>query len=99
MPLELAKNGRLRLSVRVKPKASPQGLEGIRDGRLLIRISAPAVDGKANFALVAYLAKVLKIKKTEVLLLSGEKSRNKVLEISGIEPGLARQKLGLPESE
>lgn len=94
-PLSVSKSGRLRLAVRVQPKSSPQGCVGLRNGRLLIRLSAPAVDGQANFALVAFLAKLLRIKKTEVLLVSGEKSRSKLLELSGLSFSEAQSKLNL----
>ena len=83
-PLKNGTNGRLQLAVKVNPKSSPQGIVGVRAGRLLIRLNAPALDGKANFSLVSFLAKTLRIKKTEVLLVSGEKSRAKLLELAGI---------------
>lgn len=67
----------------------------MHDGHLVIRLTAPAVDGKANFALVSYLAKTLRIKKTEVLLLSGEKSKVKLLELQGIDLAEAGKLLGL----
>ena len=95
MPLKETKSGRLRLAVKVKPKSSPQGIDGIREEHLLIRLSAAAVDGKANFALVSFLSKLLRIKKTEVLLVNGEKSRTKLLELNGISLSEARIKLGL----
>lgn len=88
-------SGRLRLAVKVKPKSSPQGVQGVHNDHLVVRISAPAVDGRANTALVAFLSKALGVKKTEVLLLSGEKSRNKVLEISGVSLQQAKSALGL----
>jgi len=87
----------LRLAVKVKPRSSPQGIMGVHDDQLVVRITAPAVDGKANSALVAFFAKLLGIKKTKVLLVSGEKSRTKVLELSGISLDEARSKLGIEE--
>lgn len=72
---------------------------GVHDGCLVIRLSAPAVDGKANAALVAYLSKLLRIKKTEVLLVSGEKSRTKLLELAGVSFVEAQQRLELLESK
>lgn len=99
MPLSQTKTGRLRLAVKVKPKSAPQGIVGRRDEVLLIRLTAPAVDGQANFALVAYLAKILRIKKTEVLLVNGEKSRTKLLELSGLSLEQARERLGFNSDE
>jgi uncharacterized protein len=95
VPFSHSKSGNLRLSVKVKPKSSPQGVVGVHNDQLVVRISAPAVDGKANNALVAFLSKLLGIKKTKVLLVSGEKSRSKLLELTGIQLQDAREKLGL----
>ena len=47
-----------------------------------IRLSAPAVDNKANKALVAYVAKLLKKKKSQVILESGFTSRKKILTVN-----------------
>jgi uncharacterized protein (TIGR00251 family) len=97
LPLSLDKRGNLRLAVKVKPRSSPQGVVGVHDDQLVVRITAPAVDGKANTALVAFFSKLLGIKKTKVLLVSGEKSRTKVLELSGVSMDEARLKLGIEE--
>lgn len=99
MPLNLAPNGKLRLSVKVKPKSSPEGITGVHDGHLVIRLSAPAVDGRANYALVSFLSKLLRIKKTEVLLVTGEKSRTKLLELIGISLDKAAELLKLSEAK
>lgn len=98
-PLSLSKKGHIRLAVKAKPKSSPQGIVGVRDGHLVVRLSAPALDGKANSALVAFLAKRLGIKKTEVLLVNGEKSRTKLLELGGLSLQEAADRLGLQELE
>ena len=95
MPLSLSRSGRVRLAVKVKPKSSPQGITGVHNGELVIRLSVPALDNKANFALVAFLAKKLGIKKTEVLLVNGEKSRSKLLELSGLSLAEASTRLNL----
>lgn len=98
-PLTVGANGNLRLCVKVKPRSSPEGIAGIHDGNLVIRLSAPAVDGRANYALVSYLAKLLRIKKTEVLLVTGEKSRTKLLELVGIPMAEATDLLRLQEAK
>lgn len=98
-PFSESKCGHLRLAVKVNPKSSPQGIVGVHNGHLVVRISAPAVDGKANSALVAFLAKKLGVKKTKVLLVSGEKSRTKVLEFPGVELTQAREILGIPADQ
>ncbi len=94
-PLVVSPSGKLRLSVKVKPKSSPEGIAGVHDGHLVIRLSAPAVDGRANYALVSYLAKLLRIKRTDVLLVTGEKSRSKLLVLVGVTPSVSAVSLRL----
>lgn len=95
MPLSQAANGRLKLSLKLFPKSRHEGVDGVHDGRLHIKLVAPAVDGKANAALVVYLARLLGVKKTQVLLVNGEKARLKIVEIEGISLDKARSLLGL----
>jgi uncharacterized protein (TIGR00251 family) len=95
VPLSQAANGRLRLALKLFPKSRKEGLDGVHDGRLHIRLAAPAVDGKANAALVAFLARLLGVKKTQVLLATGEKARLKIVEIEGTSLEQARDQLGL----
>lgn len=78
----------MRLAVRLTPRASRDGLEGVvtgPDGRpaLQLRLAAPPVDGAANKALVAFLTKALGLRKSDIAIRSGEKSRLKILHLSG----------------
>lgn len=95
MILSETSRGRLRLSLKLFPRSRQEGLDGVHDGRLHIKLLAPAVDGKANAALVAFLARLLEVKKTQVLLVSGEKARLKIVEIEGVAFEQARNLLGL----
>lgn len=70
------------ITVRVQPGAKKSEVAGITEGMLRIRLSAPAVDNKANQALIEFIAKKLEIKKNKVRLASGEKSRQKKLFIT-----------------
>lgn len=97
--LSLTGKGRVRLALKLFPKSRQQGLDGIHDGRLHIKLNAPAVDGKANAALASFLSKLLGVKKTQVLLVSGEKARQKVVEIEGITLERAGELLGLTTTE
>lgn len=94
-PLQPTASGRLRLSLKVIPNSRREGLDGVHAGRLQIRLAAPAVDGKANAALVSFLARLLGLKKTQVALAQGQTTRQKVLEIEGCELAEAQAKLGL----
>lgn len=78
----------VRLAVRLTPRAGRNGLDGIvmgADGRvaLQLRVSAPPVDGAANTALVAYLAEILNLRKSDIRLVSGATSRQKLLALRG----------------
>jgi len=73
-----------RIRVRVVPRASRNQIEGFRDGVVAVKLTAPPIEGAANKALVDFLACVLGVKKSQVRIVSGEKSREKVLEIDGL---------------
>jgi uncharacterized protein (TIGR00251 family) len=72
------------LSVRVQPRASRDEVAGAIEGALKIRLCAPAVENRANEALTEFLATVLKVPKSSVRILSGERGRTKRVEITGV---------------
>ena len=89
IPLELQTHpdrGSVSFVVRVQPRASKNEVSGVMDGALKIRLQAPAVENRANEALCAFLAELLKRPKSAVRLLSGERSRSKRVEIFGVSP-------------
>ena len=69
------------LDVHIQPKSSRDRLDGPHGGRLKIRITAPPVDGKANRHLTRYLAGLFSVPRRQVVLVSGETSRNKRIRI------------------
>ena len=69
------------MKVWVQPGAKKTELAGMYQGSLKIRLSAPAVDNKANTALVEYVAAQLGVKKSQVTLESGHASRGKTLRV------------------
>ena len=73
-----------RIRVRVKPRASKDALEGWKDGELIVRLTAPPVDGAANSLLVKLLSKKVGIARSRIRIVSGEKGRSKVVEFEGI---------------
>jgi len=88
----------IRLAVRVTVRAKRDQLTGPiaeADGRaaLAIRLAAPPVDGAANAALVTFLAKELAVPRSAVTIVSGEKSRHKLVRITGITAGAASLRL------
>jgi uncharacterized protein (TIGR00251 family) len=85
----------IRLAVKVSPKASSDRIQGWAENEegervLKIAVTAPPEDGKANKAVIALLAKRLKLPKSAIEIASGESSRRKTLLIDG-DPGLLAQ--------
>jgi uncharacterized protein len=78
--------GAVIFSVRVQPRASKDEIAGEMAGALKVRLQAPAVEDRANEALIEFLARLLKTPKSAVRILSGERSRSKRLEIRGVTP-------------
>jgi uncharacterized protein (TIGR00251 family) len=67
----------LILDVHVQPRASKSEVAGMFGERLKIRVAAPPVDGKANQALIDFLAKAFNVARRDILLLAGEGGRDK----------------------
>jgi hypothetical protein len=72
--------------VRVQPRASKDEIASEMGGALKVRLRAPAVEDRANEALVEFLAQLLKTPKAAVRILSGDRSRTKRIEIRGVTP-------------
>jgi len=71
------------LSVRVHPGAKKDAVTGTHAGAIKVALNAPPVDGRANDALIAFVAEQLKLPRSRVSLISGASSRSKVLRITG----------------
>ena len=80
----------IRLSVKVTPKSSSGRIQGWEGEVLRIAVTAAPEDGKANKAVIALLAKTLKVPKSAIDIASGETSRHKTLLIDGDESLLAQ---------
>ena len=77
-------NDTIFFRVRVQPRAGKDEIAGELGGALKVRLRAPAVEDRANEALVEYLAQLLKTSRSAVRILSGERSRTKRVEIFGV---------------
>ncbi len=91
--LATAKDGSLLLRVHIQPKASKTKIIGLYDGTLKITVCAPPVEGRANREIVKFLAKKLKIPKSDVRVKSGLQSRRKSLELKNIRESEVRRLL------
>jgi len=78
------------LRLRVQPKSSKCRLAGVHDGALKLRVTAPPVDGKANAAVVKFIAKILSVPKSAVAIVSGAQGRVKRVRVSGVGLSEAR---------
>lgn len=81
--LRVAADGRVTLTLHIQPGAKKTEFAGLHGDALKIRLAAPPVDGKANEALLRFVAETLGLPKAAVALKSGHTSRRKVLEVHG----------------
>lgn len=86
------------IRLRVQPRASRERLEGVQDGHVRLRLTAPPVDGAANAACIAFLAKLLDVSRVQIHLQAGAKSRNKLVHITGLTPAQVAVALSLAPS-
>jgi uncharacterized protein (TIGR00251 family) len=87
--------GGVVLSVRVIPRAGRSGLAGTRNGALLIRLTAPPVEGAANAELIEVLARAFGVAKRAISIESGERGRLKRVRVEGVTEELVRAACGL----
>lgn len=76
--------GTVLLKLRVHPGARSTGFSGVLGDALKLEIQTPPVDGKANAAVIRFLADELHLSRSAVTIRSGETSRDKLLAITGI---------------
>lgn len=82
--------GSVRFAVLVAPRASREAVIGVHDGALKVALTAPPVEGAANEALIAFLARALGVAKRSVRITSGASSRRKRLEVDGATAAAVR---------
>jgi uncharacterized protein (TIGR00251 family) len=73
-----------RANIRLQPRAKRDEVVGERAGAIVIRVTAPPVDGKANAALCAFVARILRIPPSRVAVVRGQTSRDKVVRVEGV---------------
>jgi len=77
--------GGIAFEIRVIPRAPRTAIDGLRDGRVLIRVTAAPVDDAANDAVVEAVARALGVPRRLVRITAGFRSRNKTVEVQGIQ--------------
>jgi len=84
IPVGETENG-VVFNIRVIPRASRCELAGVQGDALKIRITAPPVEGAANKECIKFLSDMLGVKKSQIKIIAGHKSKNKKVSISGIK--------------
>ncbi len=84
IPFQKSKKG-ITLKIKVEPRSSGKGIAGSIGDIVKIKLHAPPVGGAANEELIEVLSEELGIKKRAIKIISGQSSRNKVIEIEGID--------------
>ena len=76
-------NGAVTFAVKVIPRASKNQIVGIEGEAIKIRLNAPPVEGKANDALIEFLADVLNIARGQIEIVTGQTARRKIVRVRG----------------
>ena len=84
----------MRVTIRVRPGSARPGVGGEQGGALVVRVSAPAVDGRATEAALAAVAAAFGVRRDAVTLVTGRTSRTKVVEVAGGDPRRLADLLG-----
>ncbi|MEG6616463.1 DUF167 domain-containing protein [Peptococcaceae bacterium 1198_IL3148] len=84
-------NGAVIFKVRVQPRAAKNQISGLLDDAVKIRLTAPPVDGEANRALQEFVAKLFKVPKSKVEVVSGHTGRNKIIRVENVNLTEARK--------
>jgi uncharacterized protein (TIGR00251 family) len=85
----------VRIAVRVQPRARKDEIAGERQGALVVRVTAPPVEGRANDAVRRLIAKRLGIAAGRVSVVRGATGRDKLVEIEGMEADAVRRALSI----
>ncbi|WP_094602688.1 hypothetical protein SPSIL_025040 [Sporomusa silvacetica DSM 10669] len=75
----------IAFKVRVQPRASKNMVVGIMGDCLKIKLTSPPVDGAANAACIAFIASILDVAKSSVVIINGQNNRLKVIKVTGID--------------
>jgi uncharacterized protein len=86
-------NGAVTIAVKIVPRASKNQVVGIEGDALKIRLNAPPVEGKANDALIAFLANVVGVHRAQIEIVAGHTSRHKVVRLRGVSAQEVERKL------
>ncbi len=81
---------RMIVTVKVKPRAARRGVDVLADGSLMVRVTEPAQDGRANAAVIALLAAHFGVGTRAITILRGQSARIKRIDVAVSAPGARR---------
>jgi uncharacterized protein (TIGR00251 family) len=81
------------IAIRLQPRAKRDEVVGERAGAIVVRVTAPPVDGKANAALCAFIARMVHVPTSRVTVVRGQTSRDKVVRVEGVAQAALRAAL------
>lgn len=82
------------LTIRVTPRARKNEFAGLlEDGTLRVRVAAPPVGGKANAALVGFLAEVLRVRKNRIEVVAGKRGLDKIVSVEGMTSEVVEERI------
>lgn len=85
----------VRFPVRVQPRSSRAGVDGVHGDALKVRVHAPPVEGAANAAVIEVIAAALGVARRAVRIVGGASSRSKTVEVDGLTAADVRRALEL----
>lgn len=84
IPFKKSKKG-ITIKIKVEPRSSRKGISGVMGDTLKIRVNSPPVGGAANEELIEILSEKFGIRKSAIIIVRGNSSKDKVVEVAGID--------------
>jgi uncharacterized protein len=81
-------------AVKIHPRAKKNAITGELGDALKVSLTAPPVEGRANDACIEFFANLLKVPRSSVTIASGQKGRNKVIQVAELSAEEVRQRIG-----
>jgi uncharacterized protein (TIGR00251 family) len=92
-PAVSARGSAVTIRVKVHPRAKKDAITGIVGDALKLSLTSPPVDGKANAACIRFFAELFGISRSVVTIISGQTSRNKVIQVDRVSVAQAEAAL------
>jgi uncharacterized protein len=90
------KEASVTLKIHLQPRASRNGIDGVHGDALKVKVTAPPLEGRANKAVKKLLAEQLGLSPSEIEIIAGQRSREKLVRVSGLSRAEVERALGTP---